>query len=174
MTFSKPRIAILVIGALPAVALAAERERMVPTTTPPIVYTINYSGEYFKDPEYIKQFEAAPPDLLHIGKAVPITHHWGPIRLYQGENQYTGGPGHTLSWENIALVEPEALAERIETIRQTLNRYHEIGIREINHRSLACQLNCEFTVSVANQYTDSSRNANLVKNRFTFTGCNEL
>ena len=131
MTFSKPRIAILVIGALPAVALAAERERMVPTTTPPIVYTINYSGEYFKDPEYIKQFEAAPPDLLHIGKAVPITHHWGPIRLYQGENQYTGGPGHTLSWENIALVEPEALAERIETIRQTLNRYHRIGIREI-------------------------------------------
>jgi len=112
-------------------AAAAERDPMIPTTTPPIVYTINYSGEYFKDPEYIERFKAVPPDLLHMGKAVPIIHHWGPIRLYQGENQSTGGPGHTLSWENIALLSPEALAERIETIRQTLDRYHAIGIREI-------------------------------------------
>ncbi len=58
-------------------------------------------------------------------------HSWGPIRLYEGENQRTGGPGHTLSWENIALLTPEALAERIENIRRTVARYHEIGIREI-------------------------------------------
>ena len=121
---------VLLIGAL-RVAAAAEREPVVPVTTPPIIYTINYSGEYFKDPEYIEQFTAAPPDLLHVGKAVPITHHWGPIRLFQGENQYTGGPGRTLSWENIALLSPEALAERIETIRQTLDRYHQVGIGEI-------------------------------------------
>ncbi len=106
-------------------------EPMIPTTTPPIVYTINYSDTYFKKPDYIDQFKAAPPDLLHMGKAVPIVHSWGPIRLYKGENQYTGGPGHTLSWENIALLSPEALAERTENIRQTLKRYHAIGIREI-------------------------------------------
>jgi len=123
--------AVLATHGVLALGQAAERDPVVPATTPPIVYTINYSGEYFKDPEYLEQFRAAPPDMLHIGKAVPITHHWGPIGLYQGENQYTGGPGHTLSWENIALLSPDALAARIETIRQTLDRYHAVGIREI-------------------------------------------
>jgi len=110
---------------------ADQQDPVIPTTTPPIVYTINYGDDYFKNPEYIDKFKAAPPDLLHIGKATPISHHWGPTRLYKGENQYTGGPGHTLSRENIALLSPEALDERIETIRQTLCRYHAIGIREI-------------------------------------------
>lgn len=121
--------ALLLVGSVGA--QAAERPAMLPTTTPPIVYTINYSGDYFTKPDYIEQFKAAPPDLLHVGKATPISHHWGPTRLYQGENQYTGGPGHTLSWENIALLSPEALAQRIATIRKTLARYHAIGIREI-------------------------------------------
>jgi hypothetical protein len=110
---------------------ASAGEPMLPVTTPPIIYTINYSGRYFREPDYIERFRAAPPDLLHVGKAVPITHHWGPIRLFHGENQYTGGPGHTLSWENIALLSPEQLEARIATIRETLRRAHAIGIREI-------------------------------------------
>jgi len=118
-------------GAAGATARGEERTPLLPTTTPPIVYHINYSGDYFTKPDYINQFKAAPPDLLHVGKAVPISHHWGPIRLYQGENQYTGGPGHTLSRENIALLTPDALATRIETIRETLRRCHAVGIREI-------------------------------------------
>ena len=112
-------------------AAAAGPDPVLPTTTAPIVYTISYTDAYFKKPGYIEQFKAAPPDLLHVGKAVPISHLWGPTRLYYGENQYTGGPGHTLSWENIALLTPEKLAERIENIRKTLDRYHGIGIREI-------------------------------------------
>ncbi|MBL7044511.1 MAG: hypothetical protein ISR77_38145, partial [Pirellulaceae bacterium] len=104
---------------------------MLPTTTPPITYVINYSGDYFKKPDYIDQFRDDPPDLLHVGKATPILHMWGPVRMYQGENQWTGGPGHTLNWDSIALISPEALAERIENIRKTLTRYHEIGIAEI-------------------------------------------
>ena len=120
----------LVGAAIPS-GLGGGGARMLPTTSPPIIYTINYSGDYFRKPEYIEQFRAAPPDLLHVGKATPISHHWGPIRLYQGENQYTGGPRHTLSWENIALLSPQQLEERIATIRETLERYHAIGIREI-------------------------------------------
>jgi len=125
------RVPALAVLLAPAIAGGTERRPMLPTTTPPIVYTINYSGDYFTKPDYIEQFKAAPPDLLHVGKAAPITHLWGPIRLYQGENQYTGGPGHTLSWENIALLSPDALAKRIATIRHTLRRYHAIGIPEI-------------------------------------------
>jgi hypothetical protein len=112
----------------------AEAERgdpMLSRTTLPITYHIDWTGDYFTKPEKIKQFRTAPPDLLHVGKAVPITHHWGPIRLYKGENQYTGGPGHTLNWENIALLIPTALEDRIITIRQMLERYHAIGIPEI-------------------------------------------
>lgn len=112
-------------------SVAAAPEPLVHATQPPIVYVISYTDRYFTDPDYIERFVEHPPDLLHVGKAVPITHHWGPVRLLRGENQYTGGPGHTLNWENIALLSPEALAKRIETIRQTLRRYHEIGIPEI-------------------------------------------
>ena len=104
---------------------------MLPRTTRPIVYTINYSGDTFRKADAVEQFRTAPPDLLHVGKAVPISHHWGPIRLYHGENQYTGGPGHTLSRENIALLSPAALTRRIEVIRRTLTRCHKLGIREI-------------------------------------------
>ncbi len=127
----RPPGLLLSASLLVTAARAAEGDRMLPKSTPPIVYTINYSGDYFTKPEYIAQFKAAPPDLLHVGKATPITHLWGPIRLYQGENQYTGGPGHTLSWENIALLSPDELAKRVETIRETLRRYHAIGIPEI-------------------------------------------
>ncbi len=103
----------------------------LPATTPPLTYYINYTSDYFTKPDFIDTFKEAPPDLLHVGKAVPITHHWGPIRLYQGENQYTGGPGHTLSRENIALLTPAELEQRIQTIRQMTQRYHRIGIPEI-------------------------------------------
>jgi len=130
------RLSMLHLGVVAGVTIsarvpAAAAEPMMPTTSPPIIYTINYSGDYFKRAEYIERFRAHPPDLLHVGKATPITHLWGPVRMFQGENQYTGGPGHTLDWDNIALISPEALAGRIETIRRTLRRYREIGIREI-------------------------------------------
>lgn len=110
---------------------AQETADPIPTTTPPITYVINYAGDYFTSPGYIERFKEFPPKLLHLGKATPISHLWGPIRLYAGENQYTGGPGHTLSRQNIALLSPEKLAERFQTIRSTLKRYHALGIDEI-------------------------------------------
>jgi hypothetical protein len=129
---SSCRVAALILGAgVLGGQPAAARDPMLPTTTAPIVYVINYSGDYFEKPDYIDRFRAAPPDMLHVGKAVPISHLWGPIRFYAGENQSTGGPGHTLSWENIALLAPDALEQRIDNIRRTLDRYHALGIREI-------------------------------------------
>jgi len=124
-------ISVLAGLAISATAAPADRDAMLPTTTPPILYVINYSGDHFKKAGYIDQFRANPPDLLHVGKATPITHLWGPVRMYQGENQWTGGPGHTLNRDNIALLSQDALAERIVNIRRTLDHYHDIGIREI-------------------------------------------
>ncbi len=125
---------LLFAGQVVSAAAAADSngpDPMLPTTTAPIVYTIDYGDAFFKKPKHIQRFEAAPPDLLHVGKAVPISHHWGPTGLYRGENQYTGGPGHTLSRENIALLTPQQVLQRIEVIRKTLGRYHGVGIGEI-------------------------------------------
>ncbi len=114
-----------------AAAMGAERQPMLPVSKPPIVYRFGYTDQYFTDPEYIEQFKAAPPDLLHVGKAVPITHQWGPVGLYAGENQYTGSPKNLLIAANVALLPPEAMGGRIEHIRDMLARYHAIGIHEI-------------------------------------------
>jgi hypothetical protein len=114
-----------------AVLAAAERSPMLPLTTLPIIYSLDYTDRYFTKPEFLDQFKLAPPDLLHWGKALPITHLWGPVPLYAGENQYTGGPKHTLNWKNIALLSPEAVAQRTEHIRNTLARYHAASVREI-------------------------------------------
>ncbi|MBN2294002.1 MAG: hypothetical protein JXM70_16365 [Pirellulales bacterium] len=123
-------IYVQVIFAL-ALTQADGSEPMLPSTTLPIVYTIDYGDVGFKNPNHIDKIKTAPPDLLHVGKAVPISHHWGPICLYRGENQYTGGPGNTLDRKNIALLTPAQLAERIEHIRETLKRYHEIDVSEV-------------------------------------------
>ena len=111
--------------------IAAEPETLLPKTSEPITYHIDYFVDYFTDPDYIERFKDAPPDLLHVGKAMPITHLWGPIPLYKGENQYTGGPGNTLDRKNITLLTPEEVNQRAENIRRTLKRYHEIGIDKI-------------------------------------------
>ena len=39
-----------------AAADPADCGAMLPTTTPPIIYVINYSGDYFQRADYIDQF----------------------------------------------------------------------------------------------------------------------
>ena len=109
----------------------ATPEPMLPLTMPPLIYRFGYTDQYFTEPGYIEQFRAAPPDLLHVGKAVPITHQWGPVGLLAGENQYTGSPQNLLVPANVALLPPEAMEGRIACIRETLARYHAAGVREI-------------------------------------------
>ncbi|MGC9317604.1 MAG: hypothetical protein ACP5KN_06145 [Armatimonadota bacterium] len=94
----------------------------------PFIYVIDYSDHWITDPDAMEEFGDTPPDLLHIGKAVPVTHNWGPIPYMAGENQRTGGPGHTLSRENIRLLSPEELEEKIERITAAVDRIHEAGV----------------------------------------------
>jgi len=94
----------------------------------PFTYVIDYGDQWITKEGAAQSFGNCPPDLLHIGKAVPITHHWGPIPCMRGENQQTGGPGHTLRLESIRLLSPEELQEKIEKITRAVRRLHDAGI----------------------------------------------
>lgn len=95
----------------------------------PFIYVIDYGDKWVTDPEAAEVFGDEPPDVLHIGKAVPVTHNWGPIPYMAGENQATGGPGHTLNREAIRLLTPEELEAKIAQITAAVARLHDAGIR---------------------------------------------
>ena len=99
------------------------------TTSAPFIYVIDYSDKWIKDPDTAKLFGDMPPDVLHIGKSVPVLHNWGAVPLMAGENQYTGGPKHTLNREAIRLLTPAELEQRIADITAGVERLHEAGIR---------------------------------------------
>src|SRR5690606_3193311 len=83
----------------------------------PLLYLIDYSDRWFTESDYAgKQFGEISPDIVHVGKAVPFTHLWGPIPYMAGENQRTGGPGHTLDRKAIRLLSPKELETKIALI----------------------------------------------------------
>lgn len=96
-------------------------------TSPPFIYVIDYGDKWIKDPDAAKVFGDMPPDVLHIGKAVPVTHNWGPIPLMAGENQYTGGP--TLNREMTRLLTPSELEQKMKLITAAVERLHAAGIK---------------------------------------------
>jgi hypothetical protein len=102
-----------------------------PLSSVPFIYVIDYGDHWIKDAAAAEAFGDMPPDLLHIGKAVPVTHNWGPIPLLAGENQYTGGPGHTLDRNAIRLLTPEELEKKIQDITAAVERLHAAGIPQV-------------------------------------------
>jgi hypothetical protein len=114
--------AVLWIG---QAASAVPADSMLPSTTPPIIYTMDYTARCFTDLAWIDRYRAAPPDLLHVAEAVPIVSAWGPVRLYAGSD------AGKLNLDDVALLTPEALTRRIAHIRETVARYHALGIKEI-------------------------------------------
>lgn len=100
-------------------------------STVPFIYVIDYGDKWIKDPASAQVFGNMPPDVLHIGKAVPVTHNWGPIPLMAGENQYTGGPGHTLDRNAIRLLSPEELEQKVRDITAAVERLHAAGIKTV-------------------------------------------
>ena len=55
-------------------------------TVAPVYYLIDYGREHIDNPEYIEWIKELPPELLHFGKDVPMTHLYGPIAAVGGEN----------------------------------------------------------------------------------------
>jgi len=109
--------------------MAVSRRGSLPPMRMPLTYVIDYSRRFLDDEKNILAFADAPPDLMHVGKSVPILHNWGPVPLIHGENQYTGGPGHTLDINAIRLLTPQELEERIALLKAYTAKWHSIGVR---------------------------------------------
>jgi len=99
-----------------------------PRMRTPMTYVIDYSTRFLGDRANILAYADAPPDLMHVGKSVPILHNWGPVPLISGENQYTGGPKHTLSREAIRLLTPRQLEARIRMLKKYTKQWHDVGV----------------------------------------------
>ncbi|MFQ6098540.1 MAG: hypothetical protein ACE5O2_12510, partial [Armatimonadota bacterium] len=113
-------LSLIVLGAAYA---AAQRPDW--RSEPPIIYVLDYGGNHVDDPEFIAAVATAPPDLLHLGKDVPFTHNWGPIRALGGENQAYG------KGDNIRRLSPAEVRDRIERLRAMVRRLHEVGVRMV-------------------------------------------
>ena len=125
------RLGILGMVLAPAFLMLTVNAVGAPRMRSPMTYVINYSTRYLDNDANISAFRDAPPDLMHVGKSVPILHNWGPVPLISGENQYTGGPKHTLSWDAIRLLTPQELQKRIERLKRYTKKWHDAGVPRV-------------------------------------------
>lgn len=112
------RVLLLLCCLLPAVVLA-QRE----PTVPPVYYLIDYGGDHLANPDYVTWAAELPPELLHFGKDVPMTHLYGPIAAVGGENQ-----AHGRNRADIRRLTPAQVRERIAVLRRMNADLHAAGV----------------------------------------------
>lgn len=95
---------------------------------PPLLYVIDYSANHMDNPNYLARLAEAPPHFLHVGKDTPMSHNWGPIAGWGGENVYTGGGEREAYLRRLSA--QEAL-ERLETIRRFTEGVHAAGVDKV-------------------------------------------
>jgi hypothetical protein len=95
-------------------------------TVPPVYYLIDYGRNHLDNPEYIEWIKQLPPELLHFGKDVPMTHVWGPIAAVGGENQ-----AHGKNRADIRRLTPAEVRERIATLQRMNKALHEAGVKMV-------------------------------------------
>jgi hypothetical protein len=86
-------------------------------TTVPLVYLMHYAPDAPRNPHFIEELRAAPPDILHVGHAVPLNSIFGPTADYSG-------------WKP-RLVPVEEILARKEELRQFVAHLHEAGVSKI-------------------------------------------
>jgi len=93
-------------------------------TVAPVYYLIDYGQDHIDSPEYIKWVKELPPELLHFGKDVPMTHLWGPIAAVGGENQ-----AHGRNRADIRRLTPDEVRARIAALRRMNDALHGAGVK---------------------------------------------
>lgn len=109
-----------------AVTIAAPALATREPTAAPVYYLIDYGREHLDNPEYVEWVRELPPDLLHFGKDVPMTHIYGPIAAVGGENQ-----AHGRNREDIRRLTPDEVQARIESLQRMNAALHEAGAKMV-------------------------------------------
>lgn len=86
------------------------------TAVPPI-YLIHYSPDAPQNPRFVEQLREAPPDILHLGHAVPLNSIFGPTADYSGWNPKLGGAAEIL--------------RRKTELRDFVGRLHQAGVGRV-------------------------------------------
>jgi len=113
-------IAVLSPALKPPEVLARERPRV----RAPVYYMLDYGRHHLDNPGYVKWISDFPPDLLHFGKDVPMTHLWGPIAAVGGENQ-----AHGRNRSDIRRLSPAEVGERIAKLRSLTKALRAAGVK---------------------------------------------
>jgi len=109
-----------------AVAVAAPAVATREPTVPPVYYLIDYGPSHLDNPEYIEWIAELPPQLLHFGKDVPMTHIYGPIAAVGGENQ-----AHGRNRDDIRRLTPAEVRERMAALRRMTDALHAAGVEMV-------------------------------------------
>lgn len=115
-------LAALTMALAVAVPGVAQREK----TVAPVYYLLDYGYNHLDNPEYIEWARQLPPDLLHFGKDVPMTHLFGPIQAVGGENQ-----AHGRNRADIRRLTPAEVRERIATLQRMNKNLHGAGVKMV-------------------------------------------
>jgi hypothetical protein len=91
-----------------------------------VYYLIDYGPNHLDNPDYITWIAELPPQLLHFGKDVPMTHLYGPIQAVGGENQ-----AHGRNREDTRRLTGAEVAERIATLQRMNQALHAAGARMV-------------------------------------------
>ncbi len=91
-------------------------------TVPPVYYLIDYGRNHLDNAEYVEWVRQLPPELLHFGKDVPMTHVFGPIAAVGGENQ-----AHGRNRADIRRLSPAEVRERIAKLQKMNAALHGAG-----------------------------------------------
>ncbi|NLO05888.1 MAG: hypothetical protein GX131_08685 [candidate division WS1 bacterium] len=114
-------IAVVLTTILAAPVLATREP-----TLPPVYYLIDYGQGHLDNPDYVEWIAELPPQLLHFGKDVPMTHIYGPIQAVGGENQ-----AHGRNREDIRRLTPAEVRERIETLQRMNEALRGAGVEMV-------------------------------------------
>ena len=95
-------------------------------TAAPVFYLIDYGPNHLDNPEYVEWVRKQPPELLHFGKDVPMTHVFGPIAAVGGENQ-----AHGRNRADIRRLTPGEVRERIAALQRMNKALHDAGAKMV-------------------------------------------
>ena len=83
-------------------------------TAVPIIYNIDYGDGHVGSPEFLKQIQEAPPQLMHVGEDVPFSS------VYGTKDGYAGNRTRDLT--------PEEVRAKITELKAYVTSLHSAGV----------------------------------------------